>query len=78
MNLYSRLDEIEEKNELNKELKLRVTCIDGDVIEGYFDGYTDAVNNEPEITQLELRRSIDYPGITCIFETEIKSIDVIS
>lgn len=77
MNLYGRLNEIEKKYELNKKLKLRITCMDGDVIEGYFDGYTDKMNNEPEITQLELRCSYDNSGVICIFETEIKSIDVI-
>ncbi|MBQ3124158.1 MAG: hypothetical protein IJC09_01885 [Clostridia bacterium] len=77
MNLYSRLNEIEKKYQLNRELKLRVICVDGDVIEGYFDGYTDALNNEPEITQLELRCNFDYSGIVCIFETKITSIEVV-
>ncbi len=77
MNLYKRLNEIEEKYFLTKELKLRVRCNSGMVVEGYYDGYTDALNNEPEITQLEIRRSNKYPGTTSFFETEIESIEVI-
>ena len=77
MKLYGRLNKIEMKHELNKDLKLRIRCMDGDIFEGYFDGYTDALNNEPEITQLEMRRFINYPGTVSFFETEIKSIEVI-
>ena len=62
---------------LNKHLKLRVYCTDGDIVEGYFDGYTDALNNEPEITQLEMRRFKTDREIVCILENEIKSIKVI-
>ena len=46
MKLYDILNEIEKNHELNKHLKLRVYCTDGDIVEGYFDGYTDALNNE--------------------------------
>ncbi len=77
MKLYGRLNKIEMKHELNKDLKLRIRCMDGDIFEGYFDGYTDALNNEPEITQLEMRRFNNYPGTVSFFETEIKSIEVI-
>lgn len=77
MNLYGRLNEIEKEHELNKDLKLRVHFIDGHSFDGYFDGYTDALDNEPEITQLEMRRLNNYPGAVCMLETEIKSIEVI-
>ena len=77
MNLYNRLNEIENEYSLNKELRLKVICMDGDEVEGFYDGYTDALNNEPEITQLELRRNANYPGIVCILETNIRSIKVL-
>lgn len=77
MKLYDRLNEIEKEHELTKDLRLRVKCTDGDTVVGYFDGYTDALDNEPEITQLELRRFKDYQGTVSIFETEIESIEVI-
>lgn len=77
MNLYDKLNEIEQKHELNKNLRLKIYCIDGGVFEGYFDGYTDALDNEPKITQLELRRLNNYSGVVCILETETKSIEVI-
>ena len=77
MNLYGRLNEIEKNRVLNKDLKLSIYCTDGDVFEGYFDCYTDALNNEPEITQLEMRRFDNYPGTVSFFETEIEAIEVI-
>lgn len=77
MNLYERLNEIEKKNKLNKNLKLRIKCVDNAIIEGYFDGYTDALDNDPEITQLEISGYLNYTGITSILETEIESIEVI-
>lgn len=77
MKLYDRLNEIEKEHELTKDLKLRVKCTDGHSFDGYFDGYTDALDNEPEITQLELRRFQDYPGTVSVFETEIESVEVI-
>ena len=77
MNLYNKLNEIEKKHKLNKDLKLRIQCIDGVVTEGFFDGYTDALNNEPEITQLEIRKFKNYPGTVSFFETEIESVEVV-
>lgn len=77
MKLYDRLNEIEKNHELNKHLKLRVYCTDSDIVEGYFAGYTDALNNEPEITQLEMCRFKTDRKIVCILENEIKSIEVI-
>ena len=77
MKLYDRLNEIEKNHELNKHLKLRVYCTDSDIVEGYFAGYTDALNNEPEITQLEMHRFKTDRKIVCILENEIKSIEVI-
>ena len=77
MILYDRLNEIEKNNKLNRDLKLKIYCTDGDIFEGFFAGYTDALDNEPEITQLEMRRFKDDNEIVCILETEIESIELI-
>lgn len=77
MNLYERLNEIERKVPLTKELKLCVRLVSGNSVEGYYDGYTDALNNEPEITQLEIRRFRNATGTTSFYETEIDSIEII-
>lgn len=83
MNLCNRLQEIEKKYTLNKELTLKVVC-DGNTyftgtneLIGQYAGYTQALDNEPEIAQLELKIP-QYPsGIVALLETEIKSIEVI-
>lgn len=77
MNLYEKLNEIEKEHELTKNLKLRVLLKNGHSCIGFFDGYTDALDNEPEITQLEMRKFKNYPGTVSFFETEIKSIEVV-
>jgi len=53
---------------------IKVTCIDEQIIEGKCDGYTQALDNEPEIASISIER-IGY-GIE-IYENEIKSIEVI-
>jgi hypothetical protein len=50
---------------------IKVTCIDGQIIEGKCDGYTQALDNEPEIASISIART-GY-GIE-IYENEIKSI----
>ncbi|MBU3226796.1 hypothetical protein [Clostridium algidicarnis] len=54
---------------------LKVVCIDNQVIKGKCDGYTQALDNEPEIASISIERTKDY-GIE-IYENEIKSIEVI-
>lgn len=53
---------------------IKVTCNDGQIIEGKCDEYTQALDNEPEIASISIART-DY-GIE-IYENEIKSIEVI-
>ena len=77
MKLYDKLNEIEKTHKLNKKLKLRIYFKDEEPLEGYYDGYTDALDNEPEITQLELRLFYDYPGTVSMYETEIEDIEVV-
>lgn len=53
---------------------IKVTCIDNQVIKGKCDGYTQALDNEPEIDSISIAR-VGY-GIE-IYENEIKFIEVI-
>lgn len=41
---------------LNKNIK--VTCVDGEVIQGYCCDITQALDNEPEVTSLGFRRGV--------------------
>ena len=60
---------------LNNNTVLKVTCIDNEVITGYFRGYTSAVDNEQEIAQLDiLAKDNNYLGL---LENEIVSIVVV-
>ena len=68
-------EELKTITNLNNNTVLKVTCIDNEVITGYFRGYTSAVNNEPEIAQLDiLTKDNNYLGL---LENEIASIVVI-
>lgn len=53
---------------------IKVTCIDEQIIEGKCDGYTQALDNEPEIASISIDRE-EYE--IEIYENEIKSIEVI-
>ena len=79
MNLYDKLREIKKTHKLSTGLKLRVHFKEKNrkPCEGYYDGYTDALDNEPEITQLEMRLFYDYPGTVSMYETEIEDIEVV-
>lgn len=68
-------EELKKITNLNNNTVLKVTCIDNEVITGYFRGYTSAVNNEPDIAQLDiLTKDNNYLGL---LENEIASILVI-
>ncbi|KOF56625.1 MULTISPECIES: hypothetical protein [Clostridium] len=54
--------------------RIKVTCIDGKIIEGNCDCYTQALDNEPEIASISIDKG-SY-GIE-LYENEIKSIEVI-
>lgn len=61
---------------LNKNIK--VTCVDGEVIQGYCCDFTQALDNEPEVASLGIRRGIKPGGgIIEIFEPEIAEIEVL-
>ena len=60
---------------LNNNTRLKISCNDGEIITGYYRGYTSGANNEPEIAQLDiLTTDNEYIGL---FENEIKAIVVI-
>lgn len=84
MDLCNRLREIAEKYTLDKNLTIRVICVEVTYFTGTkeligkYDGYIQALDNEPEIAQLELKIPQYANGIVSLLETEIKSIDVIN
>lgn len=74
MNLVNELRELSKKIKLDKNLKLRIILKDGDVVEGPYGGFTQALDNEPEIASL----SISKEGYNIeLYENEIKSIEAI-
>lgn len=77
MNLCQRLKEINREYSLNKDTKLKVICIDGEVVTGFYDGYVSASDNEYEIPEIDIISDKYKTGITTIFENEIENIEVI-
>ena len=67
-------EKLREIKELNNNIRLKIICNDGEIITGYYRGYTSAINNEPEIAQLDvLTTDNKYIGL---YENEIKAIEV--
>lgn len=73
-NLVEALREIMKNHELNNKIDLKVITLDGKVITGPYGGFTQALDNEPEIASICIEK-IGY-GIE-IYENEIKSIGII-
>lgn len=73
MNLLQKLKKIEN---LNGKTRIKAVCVDGIVVEGFYRGYTSALNNEPEIPQIDIQNSLNG-GLVGLLETEIESIEVI-
>ncbi|HAT4125223.1 TPA: hypothetical protein I9Z60_001575 [Clostridium perfringens] len=59
---------------LDNNLKLKIKTVDGNIIIGPYEGFTQALDNEPEIASIELKR--DGYNIE-LYENEIKFIEVI-
>lgn len=76
MNLLEELKNLNNLNKLNNNTVLKITCLDSQVCKGTYYGYTSALDNEPEIAEIEIR-DLETGSIICILENEIKSIDVI-
>lgn len=83
MNLCDKLKEIAEKHTLDNNLTFKVICkkntyfTNTNELIGQFSGYTQALDNEPEIAQLELKIPQYKSGIVAVLETEIESIEVV-
>lgn len=73
-NLVEELREIMKEHKLNSELNLKIITVDGKIITGPYGGFTQALDNEPEIASICISK-VDY-GIE-VYENEIKSIEVI-
>lgn len=83
MVLRDRLREISKEHKLDKNLKLKVTCFTKsaftgtNVTIGQYAGYVQAIDNTPEIAELDLITP-EYPtGITVIMEPDIEKIEVV-
>jgi hypothetical protein len=53
---------------------LKIVCTDGEIVEGPYGGYTQALDNDPEIASISIKRNSYNVELD---ETEIKSIEVI-
>lgn len=69
------LTEIEVEEFVGK--KIRVNCVDGDIIEGLCYDFTKALDNTPEVAEIGMKTERYKNGITGITLPEIKSIEVI-
>lgn len=73
-NLVERLRAIMKTHSLNSKLNLKITTVDGDIVTGPYGGFTQALDNEPEIASISITK--EGYGIE-VYENEIKSIEVI-
>ena len=64
------------KHPYDKAHRLKVECTDGIVLTGKFVTVVGALDNEPEIAELIIRRD-DNGVLTGMQETEIESIDLL-
>ena len=77
MDLIKRLRELfGTEYPYTKEHRLRVVCTDGKVLTGKFCCVIGALDNEPEINELDIRRD-DNLDLTGLLETEIESIELL-
>jgi hypothetical protein len=76
MNLAERLKEITGTSEFDKKTVLKIKCTDGATIKGTYRGFTQALDNDPEIAQLDVF-DIDKNWSVGILETEIESIEIV-
>lgn len=74
LNLVEELKKIAKNNKLNNNLKLKVICTNDKTIQGIYNGYTQALDNDPEIASISVKTNeFSYE----LNEDEIKSIEVI-
>lgn len=75
MKLKDKLKEISINKPLSKETRLKIICMDNQVITGNYYGYTQALDNEPEEAEVDIMS--DAGAVIGVLESEIKSIEVI-
>lgn len=73
MNLVEKLKSMPK---LTGDTKLKITCTDKQILTGNYFGYTQALDNEPEIAQIEIIYDKNG-GLVGLLETGIESIEVI-
>lgn len=56
--------------------KVRVTCTDGMILEGQNEGYTQPLDNEPEVAAICIKQE-GRSGLIEITEPEIEKIEII-
>ena len=74
MNLLNELKKIEY---LNQNTKLKISCVGNIVVEGTYDSYTSALDNEPEEASITIRSALNK-GLVEVLESEILSIEKIN
>ena len=57
---------------------IKVMCIDGDVVEGFCEVVTKAIDNEPEVAEISLKTDKNSNGLIGITLPEIKAIEIIA
>lgn len=73
-NLVETLRDIMKTHKLDNSLKLKIKTTDGNIVVGPYGGFTQALDNEPEIASIEIKE--DGYNIE-LYENEIKSIEII-
>lgn len=73
-NLVETLRHIMKNHKLDNSLKLKIKTVDDNIIIGPYGGFTQALDNEPEIASIEVKK--DGYNIE-LYENEIKSMEVI-
>jgi len=54
---------------------IKVKLYDGQIITGFCRGFTSAVNNEPEIAEIDIE--LENGQLTGAFQDEIESIEIV-
>lgn len=62
------------KNGYKQDVK--VICVDGTIVKGFYSIYTQALDNEPEIASITIENAND--SLIEIYENEIQSIEVLN
>lgn len=68
-----------DRNPYQNETLLKIVLFDGRSFNGNFYGFTFAINNDPEIADIMIKRDSDGPGIVTVCEEpDIVEIEVLN